>query len=175
MRNNTTRRLCTAGVVGALYAVLTLTLPMLSFSALQVRFSEALTVLPFLFPETIPGLAVGCFIANLIGSPFALDWVVGTLATLLAALWTSRLKHVWLAPLPPVVCNAVIIGAEIAWFEAGFTDAFPALWGYNALTVGVGELLACCLLGTLLLKLLPRIPYFREMIPEGRLQYIQHP
>ena len=173
MRNNTTRRLCIAGVVGALYAVLTLTLPMFSFSALQVRFSEALTVLPFLFPETIPGLAVGCFIANLVGSPFALDWIVGPLATLLAALWTSRSKHVWLAPLPPVLCNALIIGGEIAWCETGFSAAFPALWGYNALTVGIGELLACYLLGTLLLRLLPRIPYFRDLMPEERLRLLR--
>lgn len=172
MRNNSIRRLCIAGVVGALYAVLTLTLPMLSFSELQIRFSEALTVLPFLFPETIPGLAVGCFIANLIGSPFALDWVVGTLATLLAAVWTSKLRHRWIAPLPPVVCNALIIGGEIAWFKVGFTGAFPAVWLYNILTVGIGELLACYLLGTALLRMLPRIPYFREMIPEHRLKVI---
>ena len=172
MRNNSTRRLCTAGVVGALYAVLTLLLPMLSYGPVQIRFSEALTVLPFLLPETIPGLAVGCFVANLIGSPYALDWVVGSLATLLAALWTSRLKHDWLAPLPPVICNMVIIGAEIAWFETGLTAAFPAAWGYNALTIGLGELLACYVLGMLLLKLLPRIPYLREMMPEKRLALI---
>lgn len=172
MRNNSTRRLCIAGVVGALYAVLTLSLPMLSFSTVQIRFSEALTVLPFLFPETIPGLAVGCLISNLVGSPFALDWVLGTLATLLAALWTSRLKHKWLAPLPPVLCNMAIIGAEISWFEVGFTDAFPALWGYNALTIGIGELIACYLLGMLLLRILPTIPYFREMIPEQRLKLL---
>ena len=173
MRNNHTRRLCIAGVVGALYAVLTLTLPMLSFSTVQVRFSEALTVLPFLFPETIPGLAVGCFITNLIGSPFAPDWVFGTLATLLAALWTSRLKHKALAPLPPVICNLVIIGAVIAWCEVGFTSAFPALWAWNAFTVGLGELIACGLLGTLLLRVLPKIPYFREMIPQDRLELMQ--
>lgn len=171
MRNNSIRRLCVAGVVGALYAVLTLTLPL--YGPFQVRFSEAMTVLPFFLPETIPGLAVGCLIANLVGSPYALDWVVGTLATLLAAIWTSKLKHSWLAPLPPVVCNAVIIGAEIAWVEVGFTGAFPALWGYHALTVGIGELLACYLLGTVLLRLLPRVPYFREMIPEHRLKVIR--
>ena len=172
MRNNPVRRLCIAGVVGALYAVLTLTLPMLSFSELQIRFSEALTILPFLFPETIPGLAVGCFIANLIGSPFALDWAVGTLATLLAAIWTSKLKSIRLAPLPPVICNALIIGAQSAWFKVGFTDAFPAVWIYNILTVGIGELLACYLLGTILLRLLLRSPYFREMMPGHRLKAI---
>lgn len=172
MRNNSTRRLCVAGVVGALYAVLTLTLPMLSYGPLQIRFSEALTVLPFFLPETVPGLAVGCLVSNLIGSPYALDWVVGTLATLLAAFWSSKLKHIWFAPLPPVICNMVIIGAEITWFEVGFTDAFPAAWSYNAITVGVGELLACYILGMILLKLLPHIPYFREMMPAERLKLI---
>ena len=128
MRNNLTRRLCTGGVIAALYAVLTLALPMLSYGPVQIRFSEALTVLPFFLPEAIPGLAVGCFVANLLGSPYALDWVVGTLATLLAALWTSKLRHKWLAPMPPVVCNMVIVGAEIAWFEGGFTAAFLPAW-----------------------------------------------
>ena len=169
MRNNLTRRLCTGGVIAALYAVLTLALPMLSYGPVQIRFSEALTVLPFFLPEAIPGLAVGCFVANLLGSPYALDWVVGTLATLLAALWTSKLRHKWLAPMPPVVCNMVIVGAEIAWFEGGFTAAFFPAWAYNAATVGLGELLACYILGMLLVNLLPKIPYFRQMMPEQRL------
>lgn len=170
MRNTLTRRICTGGVIGAFYAVLTLVLPMLSYGPVQIRFSEALTVLPFFLPEAVPGLAVGCFAANLIGSPYALDWVVGTAATLLAALWTSKLKRKWLAPLPPVLCNMVIIGAEIAWFEGGFTAAFFPAWGYNALTVGLGELLACYILGMLLIKLLPKLPYFREIVPENRLE-----
>lgn len=170
MRNNLTRRLCTGGVIAALYAVLTLALPMLSYGPIQIRFSEALTVLPFFLPEAIPGLAVGCFVSNLIGSPYALDWIVGTAATLLAALWTSRLKHYWLAPMPPVLCNMVIVGAEIAWFEGGFTSAFFPAWIYNGLTVGVGELLACYILGLLLIAALPKIPYFRGLVPEYRQQ-----
>ena len=64
MRNNLTRRLCIGGVIAALYAVLTLALPFLSYGAVQIRFSEALTVLPFFLPEAVPGLAIGCFIAN---------------------------------------------------------------------------------------------------------------
>jgi len=169
MRNNTTRRLCIGGIIAALYAVLTLALPMQSYGPIQLRFSEALTVLPFFFPEAVPGLAVGCFIANLLGSPYVLDWVFGTLASLIAALWTCRLKTRWLAPLPPVICNMVIIGAEIAWVESGFTPAFLPAWGYHALTVGLGELLACYILGLLLVNLLPRIRYFRELVPQNRL------
>lgn len=170
MRNNTTRRICIGGIIAAVYAVLTLSLPYLSYGPIQIRFSEALTILPFFFPEAIPSLAIGCFIANLLGSPYVLDWVFGTLATLLAALWTSQMKNRWLAPLPPVICNVVIVGAEIAWFETGFSSGFAVAWIYNGLTVGVGELIACYILGMLLLYFLPRIPYFRAIVPLSRQQ-----
>jgi len=172
MKNSMTRKICVAAIIAALYAVLTLSLPMLSYGPVQIRFAEALTVLPFLLPEAIPGLAVGCFLANLLGSPYVLDWVVGTFATLLAAVWTSKMKTRRLAPLPPVICNAVIIGAEIAWFEVGFTSAFAGVWAYNALTVGVGEVIACSVLGLLLLKFLPKIKYFRSFVSEERLSRV---
>ena len=67
----------------------------------------------------------------------------------------------FLAALPPVICNAVIIGAMIAWYEGGFSTQFPALFAYNALTVGIGEAIACCVLGLLLLEVMPRIPALR--------------
>ena len=75
----------------------------------------------------------------------------------------------WLASLPPVVCNMVIVGAEIAWFEAGFGPGFGAAYAFNALTVGLGELAACLILGQLLLSALPRVPALRPFIPERRL------
>lgn len=171
MRNNSShslRRLCAGGVIAALYAALTLALPVPAYGPVQIRFAEALTVLPFFLPEAIPGLAIGCFLANLIGSPYVLDWLLGTLATLLAALWTSRLRRKWLAPLPPVICNALIVGAEIAWAETGFSSAFPAAMIYNGATVGLGELLACYILGLLLLRLFTRVSYFRHLVPESR-------
>ena len=147
----TTRRIAAAGFLAALYAVLTIFLPVPQYGGIQFSAAEAFTVLPFLFPEAIWGLTVGCFIANLF-SPFMLDCVFGTAATLLAALWTSRVKKSWLAPLPPVICNAVIIGAEIAWFAAGEGENFLFAWAWNALTVGLGEAVACYGLGLLLLK-----------------------
>ena len=85
------------------------------------------------------------------------DIVFGSLATLLAALWTRRCRRAWLAPLPPVLCNAVIVGAVISFEETGLTAAFPALFAYNALTIGAGEAAACCVLGGLLLAVLPRL------------------
>jgi len=157
----TTQQMAAAGIIAAIYAALTLLLPIPQYGGIQFRVAEAMTVLPFLFPEAIPGLTVGCFLANLLGSPIPLDWIVGTAATLLAALWTSKLHHRALAPLPPVICNAVIIGAMIAWYEGGFSTQFPALFAYNALTVGIGEAIACCVLGLLLLEVMPRIPALR--------------
>lgn len=148
-----TRRLALAGLIAAIYAAATLILPIPQYMGIQFRVAEAMTVLPFLFPEAIPGLAVGCFLANLLGSPIMLDWIFGTLATLLAALWTRRMPNLWLAALPPVLCNMVIVGAEIAWFEVQNGGAFWPAYGLNALTVGLGEAAACYLLGMPLAKM----------------------
>ena len=111
------RRLTTAGMIAAVYAAATLLLPIPQYGPVQFRVAECMTLLPFLFPEAIPGLVVGCFLANFIGSPFVLDWLFGTLATLIAALLTRKMPNVWLAAVPPVLCNAAIVGAEIAWSE----------------------------------------------------------
>ena len=157
----TTRQIANAGLIAALYAVLTVFVPVPQYGGVQFRVAEALTVLPFLFPEAIFGLTVGCFIANLF-SPFLLDCVIGTSATLLAALWTARLKNPLLAPMPPVVCNAVIVGAEIAWFAAQEGENFVGAWLFNGFTVGFGELLACYALGLLLLRTLQRVTNRQE-------------
>ena len=149
-----TRRLTLAALIAAVYTAATLFLPIPQYGGMQFRVAEAMTLLPFLFPEAIPGLAVGCFLANLLGSPFVLDWIFGTLATLLAALWTRRMPNVYLAALPPVVCNAVIVGAEIAWFTVQDGGAFWPAYGLNALTVGLGELAGCFLLGGPLARLM---------------------
>ena len=146
----TTKQLTTAAIIAATYAVLTLFLPIPQYGAIQLRVAEAMTLLPFLFPEAIPGLAVGCFIANL-SSPFVLDWIVGTSATLIAAIWVSKMKNQWLTPIAPVLCNAVFVGAEIAWLSMGDGAPFLAAFGFNALTVGAGELIACAALGLPLL------------------------
>ena len=164
----TVRDLTFAAVLAAVYAALTVVLPIPAYAGVQCRLTEALTVLPFFFPAATPGLAVGCFIANLF-STYSLDVVFGTLATLLACLATQRMPNKWLAPLPPVVCNAVIVGAECAWYQTGFGPAFWPAYAFNAFTVGLGELLACCVLGALLIRALPRIPVFRALIPADRL------
>lgn len=166
MSRFTTRQLATAGIIAALYTVLSLFANVfgVAYGPIQCRFSEALTVLPFFLPEAVPGLFIGCLVTNLMSTVGPLDIIFGSLATLLAALWTRKMPSKWLAPLPPVLCNAVIIGAMIAWYKAGFTAAFPGLFAYNAFTVGLGEAIACYVLGLLLLQLLPRIPGFQARL-----------
>ena len=169
MSKFTIKDLTLAALIAAVYAVLTVALPVPAFSGVQFRVAEAMTVLPFLFPAATPGLFVGCVIANLF-SPYPLDVVCGSAATLIACLLTQRMPNRWLASLPPVVCNMVIVGAEIAWAETGITPAFWTAFGFNAVTVGLGELIACYALGSLLLSAMPQVPYFRGMIPAERLE-----
>ena len=123
----TTQQMAAAGIIAAIYAALTLLLPIPQYGGIQFRVAEAMTVLPFLFPEAIPGLTVGCFLANLLGSPIPLDWIVGTAATLLAALWTSKLHHRALAPLPPVICCFRSSTPTIMWRRSVFTIAESCL------------------------------------------------
>lgn len=150
-----TRDLAIAGIVAGLYAVLSYFASVfgVAFGPIQCRFSEALCVLPFLTPAAVPGLFVGCLVANLLSPYGALDIIFGSLATLLAALWTAKVRRAWLSPLPPVLCNAVIVGAVIT-LQQTTPDLFLGTFLYNAVTVGLGEALSCCILGGLLLKVL---------------------
>lgn len=172
MKRLTIRDLTFAAVLAAVYAALTLFLPVPQYGPVQVRVAETLTVLPFFFPAATPGLLVGCIIANLF-SPYILDVVFGSAATLLACLWTQRLRSRWLAPLPPVVCNAVIVGGEIAFFEVGFGPAFWGTFVFHALTVGLGELLVCYVFGSVLLGALYRTDVCRTRIPAQRLERVR--
>ena len=158
-RNNATLRIATAAIVAAAYAALTITLAPISYGAIQFRVSEALTVLPFFMPCTVWGLWVGCILANLYTGSIA-DILFGSLATLLAALLTAwfgkqgnTIRNRLLGCLMPVVFNAVIIGAVLTW---GYQiQSFPSLlasYGFNALTVGLGEMGVLYLIGYLLLS-----------------------
>ena len=159
MRKFTTRELTLAAFVAALYAVMSYfgNVFGLTFGGIQCRFAEALCVLPFFFPCTVYGLFVGCLITNLMSTVGPLDIVFGSMATLLAAMWTARMPNRSLAPLPPVICNGVIVGAMIAWYEAGFGPGFWPMFGWNAITVAMGEAIACYGLGGLLLSTLEKI------------------
>ena len=148
-----TRQIATAAIIAALYTVMSLLSSILglTYGPIQCRFSEALCVLPFLFPAATPGLFIGCLVANLLSPYGVLDIVVGSAATLLAALLTARCKKKWLAPLPPVLANMVLVGLVLAYEQAGTTAAFWPTYAFNALTVGAGEIVACYGLGMLLL------------------------
>lgn len=165
-----TQLLALNGVIAAAYAALTLVASAmnLAYGPVQFRFSEALTVLPFLFPGTWPGVFVGCLVANLLSPYGPIDIIIGSLATLIAALLTQKTSHAWLAPLPPVVCNMVLVGGMLAWYEVGFTAQFPALFAVNALWVGIGEAVVCYVLGILLLRAIPNVSYLRRYVPEER-------
>ena len=170
MRKFDTRQITLAAAVAALYALLTYfgSIFGLTYGPVQFRFAEALCVLSFLFPTAAPGLFVGCLIANLL-SPYGLvDVVCGSAATLIAALITARVRHRWLAPLPAVLSNGVIIGAMLAWYEAGFGPGFWGMFAYNGLAVALGELGACYVLGMLLLYAIPKIKYFQPMLRRVR-------
>ena len=149
-----TRTLVRAALIAALYTVLTLLLQPLSYGEVQIRFSEALTRLPILLPEAVPALAVGCLLANILGGCTIFDIVFGTLATLLAALCTRRLRNrFWLAALMPVLFNGVIVGAVVHYCYA---PVFPL--PLSMLSVAAGEAVACLVVGPLLIRVMQRIP-----------------
>ena len=167
MKKLDVRQLTLSAMVAAIYFVLSYfgNIFGLTYGPVQCRFAEALCVLPFLFPSTIPGLFVGCLLTNLMSTVGPLDIVLGSLATLIGAVLTAKMPNRYLAPLPPVICNGVIVGAMIAWYEVGFGPAFWGAFAFNGLSVAVGELLACYILGSILLYALPRVPYLRRMMP----------
>lgn len=153
-----TKKLTRCALIAAVYVALTMLSNALNlaYGPIQLRFSEAMTVLPFLMPETSWGLFIGCVLSNILSPYGPLDLIVGSAATLLAALLTARCRSKWTAVLPPVICNAVLVGALIAWEQAGTGSAFAPAFAYNALTVGLGEAVACCALGLPLLKMLEK-------------------
>lgn len=144
-----TKNLCLSALIAALYAALTLAFQPISYGAVQFRISEALTLLPVLFPQAVPGLTLGCLISNLFNPMGATvyDVVFGTLATLIAAVITWRMRA---RALPPVLCNAVIVGLVLT-----YAYGIDMLW-MNMLTVGLGEAVVCYVLGVPMIKLLSR-------------------
>ena len=153
-QSKATRSLARGAVIAALYTALTLLLMPISYGELQVRLSEALTLLPILLPEAVPALAVGCLLSNLVGGCTIFDIVFGTLATLLAAICTRRLRgKFWLAAAMPVLFNGVIVGAVVHYC---YSPAFPL--PLCMLTVAAGEAIACLLVGPLLIRAVRRIP-----------------
>jgi uncharacterized membrane protein len=140
----------TAGVIAAAYAALTVLLAPISFNAVQFRAAEALTLLPVILPQSIPGLALGCLLGNLIAGAVWQDIVFGSLATLLAAFATRFFKkHIWLAAFMPVLLNGLVVGGVLSWL---YNLPFWATAG----SVAIGEAAVCYMLGIPLIQLLKK-------------------
>ena len=156
------KSLARAGMIAAIYAALTLIFAPISFNAVQFRISEAMTVLPILLPEAVPGLAVGCLVANILGGAALPDVIGGTLATLIAAILTRKLrKKPVLAMASPVVINGLIVG-PLVYFCYEYQSVFSlGALGFTVFTVALGEAVVVSVLGTLLIKALPKIKWKR--------------
>lgn len=142
-----------AGVIAALYVVLSLLSNAFGLAnyAIQVRISEALTVLPFFTPAAIPGITLGCLISNLVTGCAVPDIIFGTLASFLGAIGTYCLRrNKWLAPIPPISANTIVVP-----FVLRYAYGIEPLW-FSFLTVGIGEIISCGIFGLVLLNLLNR-------------------
>ena len=147
-----TKFITTSAIIGSVYVALTIMLAPISYGQIQVRVAESLTVLPFMFPQAIPGLYLGCMAANIYGGLGPIDIFGGSLLTLIAALltwWLRRFNKPWLAPLPPVLVNAFGVGL-ILHIQLHLPYWITVLW------VGLGQAIACYVLGLPLLKLAKR-------------------
>ncbi|PYG88762.1 putative membrane protein [Ruminiclostridium sufflavum DSM 19573] len=154
MNNKKVRLLTTSSMIAAVYLVLTLIFYLTSFFPYQIRFAEALTVLPYFTPMAIPGLFVGCLVSNILGGNGIWDIAIGSISTLAASYLTykvsfNRPKRKLLAPLPPVIINAVAVGAMLSVLYE-----LPVFM--TMLSVGGGQVVACYLLGYPLMLLIER-------------------
>ena len=159
-KSNHTLLLVQAAMIAALYVVLTYIANAmgLASSAIQIRFSEALTILPYFTPAAIPGLFVGCFLSNILTGCAIPDIIFGSIATLIGALLTHRLRKCkWLAPVPPILANTLIVP-----FVLLYAYGIQPLW-LSFITVGIGEVISCGVLGMLLLIVLEK--YRRSLFP----------
>ncbi len=182
MKNKNVLFLTQSAMIAALYVVLTFIANAFGLAnhVIQVRFSEALTILPFFTPAAIPGLFVGCILSNILTGCLPLDVIFGSIATLLGALGTYAIGHAgmhhtkdtmsnapsgisgkstlrkWLSPLPPIIANTIIVPFVLAYVYQ-FEGSIP----YFMLTVGIGEVISCGILGLILLFSLDKYKIFR--------------
>ncbi|MDD6844921.1 MAG: QueT transporter family protein [Lachnospira sp.] len=154
MKNKKALFITQAAVIAALYVVLVVVFNYISFGPIQFRVAEALTILPYFTPAAIPGLFIGCILANVIGGAVIWDIIFGSIATLIGAVFTYllRKKSKFLAPLPPVLANTIIV----PWVLKYAYGAEEMVW-FMAVTVGIGEILACYVLGMILLFALNKV------------------
>ncbi len=161
MKKSKILSLTQAAMIAALYVVLTYISNIfgLANGAIQIRLSESLTILPFFSPAAIPGLFVGCLISNLLTGCAVLDILFGSLATLIGAIGTYLLrKWKWSTPISPILANTLIIP-----FILTYVYEIPGGIFYFMLTVGIGEIISCGILGLFLQSLLRK--YRNNLFP----------
>ena len=156
MRDKKVLFMAQAAMIAALYVALTYVFAPISFSEVQVRIAEALTILPVFTPAAIPGLFIGCLLGNIMGGALVPDILLGSLATLIGAFFTWKLRKAnpFLAPVPPIVANTLIVPFVLK-YAYGIDLPIP----FMMLTVGAGEVISCGVLGlivqTVLMKSFP--------------------
>lgn len=153
MKNKSVAFLCQGAMIAAVYVVLTYLLAPFSFGEVQVRISEALTILPMFTPAAIPGLFVGCLLGNILGGAILPDIIFGSIATLIGAIGTRFLRDSKpvLAVLPPIISNTVIVPFVLR-YAYGIEMPIP----FMMLTVGIGEIISCGVLGLIIYKALSK-------------------
>ena len=172
MKNKTVLFVTKAAMIAAVYVVLTIVLAPISFGQVQLRVSEALTIMPVFTAAAIPGVFIGCLIGNILGGAVLPDIIFGSLATLVAAVISYKLrgKGLLIASIPPVVVNMLVVP-----FVLKYAYSVPLPIPFMMLTVGAGEVVSCCILGGGLGKLLHKNKFILgdeslEKKPEGNKQ-----
>ncbi len=167
MRTETSKAdyIAKAGLIAALYAGLCLALQSISFGPVQVRVANALMILPYFTSAAIPGLYVGCLIANLIGGGVMIDVVAGSFVTLFGAIGARLLRNTpWLMPLPTLILNILVV-PQILKYGYGVPLPIPL----SMLYIGIGAFIACYVLGMLLFGVLKQIaPYIEDRAVRAR-------
>lgn len=153
MKNKNVLFMTQAAMIAAIYVVLTFVFAPFSFGEVQIRIAEALTILPVFTPAAIPGLFIGCLIGNIVGGAILPDIIFGSIATLIGAIFTYTLRNKsrFLAPLPPIAANTIIV-PFVLYYGYGVNLPIP----FMMLTVGIGEVVGCGVLGVILYTALNR-------------------
>jgi len=147
MRDKKVLFITQAAMIAAVYVVLTIVFAPFGFGEVQVRISEALTILAYFTPAAIPGLFIGCIIGNAMGGAILVDVIFGSIATLIGAIFSYKLrKNKFLVPLPPILANAIVVP-----FVLKYGYAVPLPIPFMMMTVGIGEVISCGVLGLILL------------------------
>lgn len=151
------QKIVISALIAALYAGLTTMLAPISYGPVQFRVAEAMTLLPFCIPEAIPGLFIGCMLSNALGGFGLIDIVFGSAATLVSAWLTYKMPNVWLAAVPPVAVNALVVGGYL-----GIITETPVL--LSMVYIAMSQALICFGLGIPLCKLLYRSRPFNSRL-----------